>query len=73
MRNKNGWRGILSKNISYQTNERDNLRVIIMYVCMNCGEKINIKKMVGVILCPKCSGKILFKQAPPITKRISCD
>lgn len=44
-----------------------------MYVCYNCGKRIEIKTLGVELFCPNCSGKILFKETPPTSKEVSAD
>ncbi|RLG14696.1 MAG: DNA-directed RNA polymerase subunit P [Candidatus Nanohalarchaeota archaeon] len=43
-----------------------------MYVCYECGQEIDIKRITPGLFCPKCSGRILVKLTPPVTKTIKC-
>lgn len=40
-----------------------------MYKCGKCGEKFE-RLPQGVIRCPRCADKILFKLREPITKEV---
>ena len=40
-----------------------------MYKCAKCGEKFD-KLPEGMIRCPSCAFKIIYKQRGPITKSI---
>lgn len=44
-----------------------------MYVCYTCGAPVEVKKIIGSIFCPKCSGKILLKTPSRTVRTISCD
>jgi len=45
-----------------------------VYVCYNCGKKIDLKKLEEQeVFCPNCSGKVFFKETPPVTKEVSAD
>ncbi len=41
-----------------------------LYVCFHCRTEIDIKDANANIVCPKCSGRIFFKQPPEIRRRI---
>ncbi|MCK5474085.1 MAG: DNA-directed RNA polymerase subunit P [Candidatus Aenigmarchaeota archaeon] len=43
-----------------------------MYVCINCQKRIEVKNANPSLSCPKCSGRILFKETPEIKKTILC-
>lgn len=44
-----------------------------MYVCYNCGKRIDLKNLTGEVLCPSCSGKIVFKEMSPTVKDVKAD
>ena len=41
----------------------------MMYKCSNCGELFDTLPD-GVIRCPKCASKVLYKVRDPITKDV---
>lgn len=40
-----------------------------MYSCANCGEKFD-KLPEGIIRCPACAFKILYKERAPVAKKV---
>lgn len=44
-----------------------------MYVCYNCGAPVEVKKITGIVFCPKCSGRVLFKVPSETPRTVSCD
>ena len=43
-----------------------------MYVCLHCQAQVEMKNINVNVSCPKCSGRILFKETPELKKNISC-
>lgn len=37
------------------------------YVCFKCGKKI---KDIKNIRCPYCGGRLIFKERPPVAKKV---
>ena len=40
------------------------------YVCFKCGSRVEIDDVNKPLSCPVCAGKIFFKEAPPVKKRV---
>ena len=40
------------------------------YICFKCGARIEIEDVNKPLSCPRCSGKIFFKEVAPIKRRI---
>ena len=38
------------------------------YVCFKCGTTIDITDVNKPLVCPKCSGRIFFKQPAPVKR-----
>ncbi|MBI3587618.1 DNA-directed RNA polymerase subunit P [Candidatus Micrarchaeota archaeon] len=43
------------------------------YVCWKCRKKFDSAEIATGIRCPYCGNKILFKETPPVLKKISTD
>lgn len=43
-----------------------------MYICLNCRTPIKVENTNINVTCPKCSGRVLFKETPEIKKNVVC-
>ncbi|MBC7081792.1 MAG: DNA-directed RNA polymerase subunit P [Thermoplasmatales archaeon] len=43
---------------------------MIIYVCAKCGERVEIDFERMGMRCPKCGGKIFYKERGPVAKDI---
>lgn len=40
------------------------------YVCFTCRKEVQLANINAGVSCPNCSGKILFKKTPEVTKTV---
>ncbi|PIO06204.1 DNA-directed RNA polymerase subunit P [Candidatus Micrarchaeota archaeon CG08_land_8_20_14_0_20_59_11] len=43
-----------------------------MYTCPNCGKKFKAEEIES-LRCTYCGSKILFKETPPVARKVSTD
>ncbi|MCS4541341.1 MAG: DNA-directed RNA polymerase subunit P [Euryarchaeota archaeon] len=41
-----------------------------MYKCTKCGRAIELDPEFGAIRCPYCGCRLLFKERPPVVKKV---
>jgi len=44
-----------------------------MYMCLNCGKKIDAKEVKDKIRCPYCGYRTIVKETPKTVKKVSAD
>lgn len=45
-----------------------------LYICWKCNKQFKSEEMAAsTSRCPYCGSKVLFKQTPPILKKVSTD
>jgi DNA-directed RNA polymerase subunit P len=41
-----------------------------MYICLICGEEVDVDLARNIIQCPRCGNRILMKPRPPALRKV---